>query len=90
MLGTFSFSSDLALQGLGCSFKDSFSMPDPTGQMFSISFEREAQDSFPNKGKKESINSHLMFIEPWSKLCYNYVIKNFRFQWASHYFLVLT
>ena len=38
-------------------------MPDPTGQMFSISFEREAQDSFPNKGKKESINSHLMFIE---------------------------
>ena len=63
MVDTFSFSSDSALQGLGCSFKDNFSMPDPTGQMFSISFEREAQDSFPNKGKKESINSHLMFIE---------------------------
>ena len=63
MLDTFSFSSDSPLQELGCSFKDSFSMPDPTGQMFSISFEREAQDSFPNKGKKESINSHLMFIE---------------------------
>ena len=50
MLDTISLSSDLALQGLGCSFKDSSSMPDPN-QMFSISFEREAQDSFPNIGK---------------------------------------
>ena len=38
-------------------------MPDPTGQVFSTSFEREERDSFPNKGKKESVNSPVMFIE---------------------------
>ena len=69
-------------------------MPDPTGQMFSTSFEREERDSFPNKGKKESVNSPVMFIElvkkPWSKLCYDYVTRNSHFQWVCHHFLVLT
>ena len=38
-------------------------MPDPTGQMFSTSFQREEWDSFPNKSKKESVNSPVMFLE---------------------------
>lgn len=44
---------DSALKGLGCSFKDSFSMPDPTSQMFSTSFEREERDPFPSREVKE-------------------------------------
>ena len=62
MLGVFSFSSDSALQGLGCSFQDSLSMPDPTGQVFLTGFEREQRDSFMKQGNKESINTYLMPI----------------------------
>ena len=78
----FSFSSDSALPG-GRSFKDSFSIPDPIGQVSSTGFEREERESFMKQGNKESINPHLIPITLPSSFVFAkivlYVTKNVHF-----------